>query len=903
MLKKWPKGQLVAGVSFGLEIFGKGPGELAKGEVKAAKLVLHVAFLKNARAETKEKAKFEQFASLSGKLQLKGGKPVFTLEATGKFEYSKPEPASGKFRRIRVSYEKPAFEGAPLPPAPKPNQQPPAPHPLSFLRLPEEPAGMQYLMVGAELEIGGAKSSDTKQNDVLDVPLSRIDLRIVKVDPHFAPSTENLDIKYNTSGLLGSEVTLEITGKSYPNNPLLKRVLTEAELSDGLNTLGWDGKCNAAAGPLKDQFLNPLFGPYEVKLSDGAKRETKATFKVLYQGLELSEGSHTPDGKLPPESETIRFAQAKLNALGYDAGPVNGTDGPTLKKAVKRFQRANYKVGTQTRLTESGSVDADTKAALKSASVRARFETGKKPLTEDCKLYVHDNYFNDHGEDFVSSTLPEFNSMDRKRHVEDKLERPYLPLEVSVKLLSKAGQGVVAKLATGAVPVAWEADDAPEDASIVPAAANARARTYVERARKVGTSPSASGARVDQSGDNALKAREGYRETAAADYVKAWFPNSADSELVPYKVTGYGQEKRGAVTFHRALVKVWDHATDHPERRGRAGVYFRHSNKGGDDAKVRASLTFEGLGNKADLEKLHGWKTAPFAETGRWTVWRRARLNAYCEQTAPSRKSGAPNWGTINAWWRQAFIEMENNGQPAAILSYGTVVPEAVFKKAIAGLPAGTRPAGVTTEASVTYRAGSMYGGRTITQNPGESAAAFVHRATSTMRGWVKHPINAILGVIHDHVRKTAPEGLVVFDFRIHDPFTAQDWDPSLNGGAGGFKPATNPAVKNVLSSTSGYVRLGGAVTMNVDNPFNVNCYLLHECGHARFLYHHKTGGGGAGNASDNPSHHDADQERCAMSYGIGADAPDAWRYPFCGKCLLRLRGWEIAGLPIKYTP
>ena len=137
----------------------------------------------------------------------------------------------------------------------------------------------------------------------------------------------------------------------------------------------------------------------------------------------------------------------------------------------------------------------------------------------------------------------------------------------------------------------------------------------------------------------------------------------------------------------------------------------------------------------------------------------------------------------------------------------------------------------------------------------------------------------------------------------MHDPVSGQDWNPALNGGAGGFQPTANPAAQNVTSGTSGYVRVDGAVTMNVDNTFNVNCYLLHECGHARFLYHHKTGGGGATDATQTPNHHDADQERCTMSYGITPFTPNTWTYPFCGKCILRLRGWEVTTLPNQYTP
>ncbi len=59
VIQKWPKGELVSGVTFGLEIFGKGPG-LAKGDVKPAKLVLHGAFLKKGARRKKDKPKFEK---------------------------------------------------------------------------------------------------------------------------------------------------------------------------------------------------------------------------------------------------------------------------------------------------------------------------------------------------------------------------------------------------------------------------------------------------------------------------------------------------------------------------------------------------------------------------------------------------------------------------------------------------------------------------------------------------------------------------------------------------------------------------------------------------------------------------------------------------------------------------
>jgi hypothetical protein len=506
----------------------------------------------------------------------------------------------------------------------------------------------------------------------------------------------------------------------------------------------------------------------------------------------------------------------------------------------------------------------------------------------------------------MAQSGPDFSSADRKTHAEAQMERAFLPLEVEVKLVGKGGGAVSAPDAVGPVTVAWEVSDAPEDATVIPAGDNALAHTYVERARQFGTAAGsvASAARIDQDGDDAPASLDGIRDPDPAKYVKAWFPDDAGSKLEPFAVRGYGSETRGGASFHRALVDAWDHATDHPDRKGRAGAYFRFSIKGGDDAKIRAALSFDGLPNKAQLEGDHAARAADLVkETGRWTVWRRSHLNAYCQQAAPTRKIGTPDWATIRDRWKQAFIEIDNAGRPMSVLDYATIVPEATFKAAILAMPVH-KPPSATDAAHIHYSPTQMYAGPPMRpQHPAETAQQYVEQCQQTMTAWVEHPIDAILGVIHDHVRKTEAEGFIIFDFRIHDPISGQDWDPSLNGGSGGFKPTSDPAARNRTSQLAGYVRLDGAVTMCVDNPFNVNCYVMHECGHARFLYHHLTHGGGAHDTSDTPDDHDHDQERCIMSYGISPDGPDDWDYRFCGKCILRLRGWNVRPLPHRYTP
>jgi hypothetical protein len=247
---------------------------------------------------------------------------------------------------------------------------------------------------------------------------------------------------------------------------------------------------------------------------------------------------------------------------------------------------------------------------------------------------------------------------------------------------------------------------------------------------------------------------------------------------------------------------------------------------------------------------------------------------------------------------------MENEGKPEVVLKYPSTVTQGAFKAAILAMPPSHKPASATDAAHINYSSGQMYAGPAMPkQSKVQTAAQYVAACSAAMSAWVEHPINAILGEIHRRVRLSRPEGFIIFDFRIHSPISGQDFDPAANGGKGAFAPTANPAAKDQTSALAGYVRLDGAVTMCVDNPFNVNCYVMHECGHARFLYHFKTGGGGAGDAVQTLHHHDLDQERCIMSYGITPDSPDQWDYRFCGKCILRLRGWDVLALPDKYTP
>ncbi|MEM8558805.1 MAG: peptidoglycan-binding domain-containing protein [Bacteroidota bacterium] len=838
------------------------------------------------------------------------------------------------------------------------------------------------------------------------------ELVVLSTDKQFAPSVEPLDISYRVKDLAGKRVVLQIVGETVP--VLHEQVLTEAETQDGTHALQWDGKITQ--GEQAGSWATPLSGPFLVRMSAGGLKAERP-FNILYHSLDLRWGTHTPDGTTPPPSDKVAYAQARLNALGYHAGPVTGAMNDTTKRAIERFQRGTYApkataaattaptkplptkplptrpatsspspARPQTKpsdpyqtlplaptssgppkkalptgpprvgglLVINGLLDSETVEALQVAAPRSIWEDGKDPLKADCRVYVYDNYFNDTHANLVTTTTPEFTSHDRKQFVEDKIDRPFIPLEVQVKLTRKNGQGVFAPEATGSALVAWEVDDAEEDATVV--TSTPLSRTYVERARRYGTADTLSGAsRIDDDGDNALDSLQGFRAPASSENIKAWFPDDADSRLAPYQVVRYGTEERHGTTFHRAIVAAHDHDTDHPTKRGCAGIYLRMSTKGGDDAKVRAALTFDGLPNKDKLDEAHQKQSPDWAaETGRWTTWRRMRVSAYCQQRTPTRPSGSPNWNQITRWWAEAFIEVENGGKPLQIIDYASVVTEEAYRAALLSLPPTHRPFGLSAD-TLTYRPEGVYGGPPLTQHEAESPDDYLTRANAAIVAWCEHPLNAIIKLIHDHTRQSSPEGLIIYDHSLyHESLEAKVWWPTPKPPAssqapasptppasdpyqplpiaskpdskpptkplptpppddpyqplpiaaatpsqpGRWEPIGNPYYKTYWPSNRGYVRANGAVTMDVHNQADVNCYVIHECGHAKFLYHHYTDGG---IACDTPLHHDMAQPRCAMSYPIDPDSVYQYTYSFCGKCLLRLRGWDVEALPRQY--
>jgi hypothetical protein len=85
---------------------------------------------------------------------------------------------------------------------------------------------------------------------------------------------------------------------------------------------------------------------------------------------------------------------------------------------------------------------------------------------------------------------------------------------------------------------------------------------------------------------------------------------------------------------------------------------------------------------------------------------------------------------------------------------------------------------------------------------------------------------------------------------------------------------------------------------------------FAHEMGHCRYLLHHQTDRDVHDPTSpkfgvtqyDNPNDHDRNDHNCTMCYpdgiatrpGLTWNKGDSTESRFCGKCLLKLRGWNV---------
>ncbi len=144
--------------------------------------------------------------------------------------------------------------------------------------------------------------------------------------------------------------------------------------------------------------------------------------------------------------------------------------------------------------------------------------------------------------------------------------------------------------------------------------------------------------------------------------------------------------------------------------------------------------------------------------------------------------------------------------------------------------------------------------------------------------GHISGLLNELMDSFMKHFTNKAVPGVMVIRSEIGDSYSY--W-------AHPKKPA------NWMATTSGVATIMRGCYLwypnsvyNTTMPYPVTTNAMHEMGHVLFLRHHYTSGKGATASGGFSANHDS-QDDCIMGY-MKLTTND-----FCGKCLLKLRGWD----------
>ncbi len=781
------------------------------------------------------------------------------------------------------------------------------------------------------------------------IELERRLLEIVSVDPHFVPTgkddDENLQIRYHIHGIKSAEDPDPKVYLAIRNNAgwLFRRQLTTAEVADGGNKLlKWDGKINhPSSGPLLNKLANPLIGPFQVLLMYDAPTGKIATdyetFNILYHSIKLKEGSYLEDPDTPPVrinpppvdgsaqwSDHIKWIQYRLNKLGYFSGVVDGNLNAQTKRAVRRFtheminhQEADFAGhNAAVRLTVFlNELDGESLKVDWLEDEAAITDKGKKS-----KVFIQSNYFyHTEGASGTSNWNSADGHYDKANDYTNpkggKLDRFEIPLEAVVTLISRKdapawpqkSDGVESPEATGDVKIKWTVIDPEEDFSLLPPfiaeTAPSRSKQFI---KEVNTRVKA----LPGGNNNCPQQCGGVRSTD--HYFERLFA------AIPVA--------QGATNMV-AETKVLSNA--HHKWNGKTGVLFRGSNIAGDNFKIKASISFEGLANENPLTTANTALRDPSvlsAETGEFTVWKLSRVACVINWTHDTLPD--VDWSEITPQFEAAFCKLDiSNCTTKRILDLAPTSAKAqpYFTLCVEEMiPAHKTPDPVQRNAKMNRVKGRMQlsndhmfpypllKGDDLEKTFNESDINFLDRVSQwaddfrngltrlTLGNDQNGSVGHWLAGLNNEANRP---GLIVLRAL---PFKGYD----VTGQRGLIVKktvVTEPAkYRNEGSSCTG---IGGGTAYICESYRKIlkdGFLTAHEVAHLFYLHH----------PFQQAGEHDSSDENCTMWYlhtkagqapvnrkDVKLHVGSNNKPHFCGKCLLKLRGWKVRDPNITVYP
>jgi hypothetical protein len=455
-------------------------------------------------------------------------------------------------------------------------------------------------------------------------------------------------------------------------------------------------------------------------------------------------------------------------------------------------------------------------------------------------------------------------------------EGPRIPIEAKVWIKNSKGAKVLAPKAWGKRKILWDWESVSPDLSAIHAAA----KTYVETAQNYNKDVS------KPKGDNSHKDRGGKRTDDGATVV---FSRDSGGTF-PYAVSAGSTRKWAGLS----------EPAKSGDKEGWSGTVFRPARMAGDGYKVTAYFD---PSPKKELDAEGALTAAWKKDTGTFEMWREIHLSRYIKKSAGITGFSV---ATFQGYYEKAFVKVEDKTTGTDTMTKAQY--DTAFTAAIAARPAFQRTHCIDTAASqfdggdhaVTYRSHAAMKASLIAKIKADLKAADATlsdaAATTQATAQATTALNGQnLGTPSDYadaacmwsisislaacgIYMGANDGVTIIQFNGTDNLV-----PTATTVINGYAPTFSSSGRSKCAFIQYAMTYSGSSN-------TMEQTISHEVGHHMFLPHAPLPSTRLPGGAEAAAHDQADTH-CLMGYDFTAERK------FCGKCLLRMRGWDHSKL------
>jgi hypothetical protein len=455
---------------------------------------------------------------------------------------------------------------------------------------------------------------------------------------------------------------------------------------------------------------------------------------------------------------------------------------------------------------------------------------------------------------------------------------PRIPIDAKVWIKNSKGAKVLAPKAWGRRKILWDWECVSPDLS----ALHAAAKTYEETAQNYNKDVS------KPKGENCHKDRGGKRADDGAAVV---FSSDSGGGTYPFPVTAGSTRKWSGLSG----------PAPSGAKEGLSGAIFRPARLAGDGYKVTAYFD---PSPKKELDAEGALAAAFKKDTGTFEMWRELHLSKYIKKSA-----GITGFtvATLQGYYDKAFLRVED--KTPGIETMVKAPYDTAFNAAIAGQPDLVKTYCIDSAASqfdggdfaVTYRSHAAMKAAYIAKIKGDlqtadptltNAAATTAATTQVTAALTAAGIETVTKYANQvrwwsiaicqsacSIYMGANDGITIIQFNGTDNLV-----PHATSVINGFAPTFT------TSGRSKCAFIQYAMTYSGANSNTMEQTISHEVGHHMFLPHAPLPAASLPAGAEADAHDQADLH-CLMGYDYSSERK------FCGKCLLRMRGWDHSKL------